>query len=83
MDHDRLASLDHALSESLLGDRSHSVIFDNAKLKRLVPEFSATTTWAQGAREIMDWRRENPEQNVVDPELNGFFDRLVAEATQA
>ena len=79
---DRLATLDHALGESLLGDRTHSVIFDNAKVKRLVPDFSASTTWAQGAREIMDWRRGHPDQNVVDPKLNDFFDRLVAEAAQ-
>jgi nucleoside-diphosphate-sugar epimerase len=39
----------------LLGDKAHSVIFDNSKLRSVVPDFNPTTTFAQGAREIVDW----------------------------
>src|SRR6202167_2224625 len=33
---------------TLLGDKSVSVVFDNSKIKRFVPSYSATTTFAEG-----------------------------------
>ena len=64
----------------LLGDKSASVIFDNSKVKSLVPDYVATTTFAEGAREIVDWYDAHPAEKVVDPKLNELFDRLVAAA---
>ncbi|SEP74998.1 SDR family oxidoreductase [Microlunatus flavus] len=61
----------------LLGDKAHSLVFDNSKLKSLVPDFAATTTWAQGAREIVAWYDAHPDQQVVDAELDATLDRLV------
>ena len=64
----------------LIGDKAHSVIFDNSKLRHFVPDYVATTTWAQGAREIAEWRLAHPDRNVVDPRLDALFDRLAASA---
>ncbi|PRY16917.1 NAD-dependent epimerase/dehydratase family protein [Kineococcus rhizosphaerae] len=61
----------------LLGDKAHSVVFDNTKLKRLVPGFAATTSFAQGAREIVAHHDANPALQVVDPEVDAWQDRLV------
>lgn len=69
-----------ALQGSLLGDRSHSVIFDNAKVKALVPGFVCTTTFATGVREAVRWHDEHPEHHRVDDGLDAAFDRLVAAA---
>lgn len=63
----------------ILGDKAHSVIFDNSKVKALVPEFVATTPFASGAREIVEWHDAHPEQQVVDAAMNDLLDRLVAE----
>lgn len=38
---------------SLLGDKSHTMIFDNAKIKQILPQFSAPTPFRQGAAEIV------------------------------
>jgi nucleoside-diphosphate-sugar epimerase len=62
----------------LLGDKSHSVIFDNSKLRSVVPEFNPTTTFAQGAREIVDWYDADASRRVVDAEVNATIDKLVA-----
>ena len=70
------------LGPSLLGDRSHSVIFDNSKVKALVPDFVCTTPFATGVRDIMNWYDANPDQQIVDPDLDATFDRLIA-ASQA
>jgi nucleoside-diphosphate-sugar epimerase len=61
----------------LLGDKAHSVIFDNSKVKALVPEYVATTTFEQGAREIVAWHDADASRRVVDAELNAKLDALV------
>lgn len=77
---DAIAAADPDMGAGHLGDRSHSVIFDNSKLKALVPEFLAMTTFAEGAREIVEWYDANPDQQVVDPAVDALFDRLAAAA---
>lgn len=64
----------------LLGDKSHSVVFDNSKVKLLVPDYVATTTFAQGAREIIDWYDADESRRVVDAALNAQLDALAARA---
>ena len=62
----------------LLGDKAHSVIFDNTKVKRLVPDFRPTIPFHRGAREIVAYHLRHPERCVVDPTVNELMDRLVA-----
>ncbi len=69
-----------ALGPGLLGDKSHSMIFDNRKVKALVPEYVATVPFATGAREIIAWQDAEPGRGAVDDELNTAFDRLIAAA---
>jgi hypothetical protein len=59
-----------------LGDRSHSVVFDNTKIKSLVPGYTATIPFADGAREIVDWYDNHPELQVVDQQFMDLSDRL-------
>jgi nucleoside-diphosphate-sugar epimerase len=68
------------LEGPLLGDKAHSVIFDNAKVKALVPDYVATIPFAIGSREIIDWYDANPDRQVVNEGLNATFDKLVAAA---
>ena len=75
-----IARADAELGASLLGDKAHSVIFDNSKVKSLVPDYIATTPFAVGAREIVDWYDAHPDQQVVNQALNGIFDQLAAAA---
>ena len=63
---------------SILGDKQYSLIFDNTKIRSLVPDFVATTTWVQGAQEIVDWYDAHPDQQVVDPVLDEKLDRVAA-----
>jgi nucleoside-diphosphate-sugar epimerase len=65
------------LGPSLLGDRSHSVIFDNSKVKALVPDFVCTTPFATGVRGVMNWYDANRDQQIVDHDLDAAFNRLV------
>ncbi|WP_314324240.1 SDR family oxidoreductase [Paenarthrobacter ilicis] len=64
------------LGPNLLGDRSHSVVFDNTKIKALVPDFTATIPFADGAREIVAWHDQHPELQVVQEDYMELCDRL-------
>ena len=65
------------LGPSLLGDKSHSLVFDNSKVKALVPEFICTVPFALGARQVLNWFDANPDQQIVDERLNTVFDQLI------
>jgi nucleoside-diphosphate-sugar epimerase len=73
-----IAAFDPIWGDSLLGDKTHSMIFDNTKLKRLVPGYAATIPFAQGAREIVNWFDADPRRQVVDTEFNRIVDRIIA-----
>ena len=66
------------LGANLLGDRSHSVVFDNTKIKSLVPGYRATIPFADGAREIVQWFDANPQLQTVDQDYMALSDRLIA-----
>jgi len=69
-----------ALGPGLLGDKAHSMHFDNAKVKALVPEYQARVAFAHGAGEIVDWYLADASRQQVDPDLDAAFDRLVEHA---
>ena len=75
---DLIAAFDPELGAGLLGDKAHSVIFDNTKIKRLVPDFAATIPFSQGAREIVGWYTADPARQVVDEGEDRLFDRIIA-----
>ncbi|HEX7055962.1 MAG TPA: SDR family oxidoreductase [Bacilli bacterium] len=62
---------------SLLGDKANSVVFDNAKLKRLVPDFVATKRFDQGIRETVAYILAHPEYQIEDPEFDSWCDRVI------
>ncbi|BEP15280.1 SDR family oxidoreductase [Acidothermaceae bacterium B102] len=71
-----IAAADPEMGPSLLGDKAHSVVFDNSKIKALVPGWVATVPFAQGAREMVDWYDAHPERQVVDDHITTLWDSL-------
>ena len=65
----------------LLGDKAHSVIFDNSKIKRYVPGFKAIIPFHRGAREIMEWylADERRLESAASPDLDALIDRMIEE----
>jgi hypothetical protein len=53
------------------------MVFDNSLLRSVAPGFVATTTFEQGAREIVAWHDEDESRRRVDPHVDGLMDRLV------
>ncbi|MBN1249993.1 MAG: SDR family oxidoreductase [Anaerolineae bacterium] len=75
---DVILAYDQRWGEGLLGDKTHSVAFDNTKIKRLVPDYVATIPFTQGAQEIVDWFDADPARQTVDSERNRLLDTLIA-----
>jgi nucleoside-diphosphate-sugar epimerase len=67
-----------SMTGTLLGDKSHSAIFDNAKIRRFVPEFTATTRYRDGIRRTVAWYDAEPSRQQVDLEACATWDRLIA-----
>ncbi len=74
---DLIAAYDKAWGESLLGDKTHSFILDNSKVKRLVPDFICTTPFSRGAEEIIAWHMSDPARQQVDETFNALCDRIL------
>jgi len=74
---DAIFAADEAWGRSLLGDKTHSVIFDNAKVRALVPDYVATIPFSQGAREIVAWHDEDPARQQVDAHVDELMEQLV------
>lgn len=77
-----ITAFDPKWGAGLLGDKAHSMIFDNTKIKRAVPEYRAVIPFARGAEEIMAWYDADPARQVVDEQLDRLMDEIV-EASQA
>ncbi len=75
---DLIAAFDPELGAGLLGDKAHSMIFDNSKIRRLVPDFNPRIPFWQGAREILAWYDADPRRRAVDPYFDALQDRLIA-----
>jgi nucleoside-diphosphate-sugar epimerase len=74
---DVIAAADPEWGAGLLGDKAHSMVFDNAKLRSVVPDYMATMPFEQGAREIVAWHDENPPRQWIDPRFDTLMDQLV------
>lgn len=74
---DAIAAADPQWGAGLLGDKAHSMVFDNSKLRSVVPDYVATVAFERGAREIVAWFDADPSRQQVDPRLDSVMDRLV------
>ena len=75
---DAIAAAEPDWGAGLLGDKAHSMVFDNAKLRRVVPGWHAVIPFEQGARQIVDWYLADPARQMTDAGLDAVMDKLAA-----
>jgi nucleoside-diphosphate-sugar epimerase len=75
---DAIAAADPVWGAGLLGDKSHSMVFDNSKLRGVVPGYRAVIPFEQGAREIVAWHDADPSRQQIDPRFDAVMDKLAA-----
>ena len=77
------ACSDYDFEGSLTGDKSNTVIFDNSKLKRLVPGYTATIRADQGIRSTIEYVLSHPECQVEDPKFDAWCDKVASVLAKA
>ena len=68
---------------SLIGDKSNCAVFDNSKLKRLVPGFKAKVRFDQGIRMTVSNVMSDKSLQIEDPEFDAWCDRVAAALDEA
>ena len=74
---DFLGACDPGEIGSLTGDKASSVVFDNSKIKRFVPDYCATLPFAEGIQRTIDWFDADPARRVIDHEANARWDTII------
>ena len=75
---DYIARFNPEHGAGLLGDKAHSVIFDNSKIKKLVPEFQCKVPFLEGVKDIIAWYKNNPDWQIVNEEINKSVDEIIS-----
>lgn len=71
------ATSDYDMLGSLIGDKANSVVFDNSKLKRAVPEFRPAVHFEEGIRDTIANVLATPELQKEDPEFDAWCDKII------
>lgn len=70
---------EYDLTGTLIGDKSVSVVFDNSKIKRIVPQMATTVPFSQGVRIALQYIQEHPDAcQKEDPVFDQWCDRVIA-----
>lgn len=62
---------------ALIGDKANSVVFDNSKIKRLVPGFTCTKRFDQQVKETVNYVLSHPECQKEDKEFDKWCDKVI------
>jgi nucleoside-diphosphate-sugar epimerase len=67
----------------LIGDKANSIVFDNAKLNRLVPGFIPQIRMDQGIPNSVEHILAHPELQTEDPDFDAYCDKVIAARDRA
>ena len=73
-----IAAADSEWGDSLLGDKTHSMIFDNAKIRSFAPGYAATIPFSRGAEQLIRWHDADARRRSIDEGFDSVSDRLIA-----
>jgi nucleoside-diphosphate-sugar epimerase len=72
-----IAAFDPEWGGSLLGDKAHSMVFDNTKIKRIAPDFRAVIPYSRGAVQQVAWYEADAERRRIDEKTNATVERIL------
>jgi len=75
---DLLAAWDDTLTGSLIGDKTNSVVFDNSKIKKFVPDFKCITPWREGVKRTISWFDADLNRQTVDLAAVEKWERIIS-----
>ncbi len=75
---DAMVAADPDLLGTLWGDKINSSVFDNSKLRSLVPEFKAVVPFEAGIRDTVAWFDADLRRQEIDEKANRLWDRVAS-----
>ena len=75
---DFLTACEPSLEGGLTGDKANTVVFDNSKLKRLVPGFNASIRFDQGVRKTVDYILSHESLQIEDLDFDKRCDAVIS-----
>ena len=75
---DLIAAYDAETASGMLGDKTHSVVFDNTKIKRFVPGFECSVPFSEGIRRAIAWFDADPARRTIDETAERTWDAIIA-----
>ncbi|MFA9388962.1 MAG: NAD-dependent epimerase/dehydratase family protein [Prolixibacteraceae bacterium] len=66
------------IGDGLLGDKMHSMLFDNTKIKSVVPDFNCQIPFDEGVKSIADWYKSGKANVRVNEKMDQSFDEMIA-----
>ncbi len=75
---DFIAEVAPNLGSGLIGDKAHSAIFDNSKIKAFVPGFQAVIPFREGIRRTLAWFDADDKRRWVNEAVHQDMDRILA-----
>ena len=79
---DLIARLVPAVGPGLLGDKAFSVVFDNSKIKRYVPDYHATIPFHEGVNRSLAWfassDASDESRRSISQETNADIEKILA-----
>jgi nucleoside-diphosphate-sugar epimerase len=69
---------EESLVGKLKGDKAHAAVFDNAKIKRFVPDFECRDSIRDGITAAVKWFDEHPDMKTVDAKVDAVWDAVIA-----
>lgn len=75
---DLLAAWDDAFTGSLIGDKINSVVFDNTKIKKFVPEYACEVPWRDGVKRTVAWFDADLSRQTIDSVAEAKWERIIS-----
>ncbi|WP_100616198.1 NAD-dependent epimerase/dehydratase family protein [Confluentibacter citreus] len=74
-----IATYNKEIGDGLLGDKTHSMIFDNTKIKSVVPDFNPKIPFSEGVKDIVKWYEADASRQTFDKEFNDLTERILGD----
>jgi nucleoside-diphosphate-sugar epimerase len=74
---DVIARMDPVRSQGLTGDKMHSFVIDNSKIKKFVPGFRGEIPFAQGVKRTIAWFQADEGRRWIDVGFDALTDRII------
>ncbi|MBK8477660.1 MAG: NAD-dependent epimerase/dehydratase family protein [Opitutaceae bacterium] len=80
---DLLIAWNPDLEGTLRGDKAHTAVFDNAKLRRAVSDFRPRVAYRDGIRRTLAWFDADASRRRLPPETDAFIEKVLAAYAKA